>query len=282
MPSEKEYLIICDESDRKGPFFSNFYGGVRIGASHLRPVTQRLQQVKRDLGLQNEVKWAKTDAKIVSRYEVMMRAFFDEIAAGRLVMRVMFTQNALVPKGLTEQHHAEGYYILYYQFLKHGFGLPHMPAHETPPRLRIYLDEIGDTKEQIAKFRGFIAGLSKNSHIRAKGLILEEQNITEVRSHDHILLQCLDVVLGAMPFRLNDKHLEKPEGQHRRGKRTVAKERLYKFVLGEIKRVSGKPNFNISMTTGLSEFPMGRWSDPYLHWCFKPSEFTYDPSKKKP
>ena len=145
--SEKEYLIICDESDRKGPFFSNFYGGVRIGASQLQSVTQRLQLKKLSLGLQSEVKWAKADATTVARYETMMSAFFDEIAAGRLVMRVMFTQNALVPKGLTEQHHAEGYYILYYQFLKHGFGLRHMPAHEKPPRLRIYLDEIGDTNE---------------------------------------------------------------------------------------------------------------------------------------
>ncbi len=278
---EKEYLIICDEADRKGPFFSNFYGGVRIGASHLQPVIQRLQQVKLNLGLQSEVKWAKTDAKMVSRYETMMGSFFDEIAAGRLVMRVMFTQNALVPKGLTEQHHAEGYYILYYQFLKHAFGLRHMPVHERPPRLRIYLDEIGDTKEQIAKFRGFIAGLSKDSHIRAKGLILEEQDITEVRSHDHILLQCLDVVLGAMPFRLNNKHLEKPAGQHRRGKRTVAKERLYKFILGEIRRVTGKPNFNIGSTTGTSEYLTGRWSDSYLHWVFKPAEFSYDASKTK-
>ena len=282
MLNEKEYLIICDESDRKGPFFSNFYGGVRIGASYLLPVTQRLQEMKVGLGLQSEVKWAKTDATTVARYETMIRTFFDEIAAGRLVMRVMFTQNALVAKGLTDRHHAEGYYILYYQFLKHGFGLRHMPAHETPPRLRIYLDEIGDTKEQIAKFRGFIGGLSKDSHIRAKGLILQEQSITEVRSHDHILLQCLDVVLGAMPFRLNNKHLEKPVGQHRRGKRTVAKERLYKYILGEIRRVTGKPNFNIGGTTGMTEFPSGRWSDPYLHWLFKPAEFSYDPSKTKP
>ena len=282
MTSEKEYIIICDESDRKGPFFSNFYGGVRIGSTYIQPVTQRLQEKKVSLGLQSEVKWAKTDATTVVRYEAMVRAFFDEIAAGRLVMRVMFTQNALVPKGLTAQHYAEGYYILYYQFLKHGFGLRHMPAHEAPPRLRIYLDEIGDTKEQIAKFRGFIAGLSKDSHIRSKGPILDKQDITEVRSHDHILLQCLDVVLGAMPFRLNNKHLQKPAGQRRRGKRTVAKERLYKFILSEIKRVTGKPNFNIGSTTGTSEYLTGRWSDPYLHWLFKPSEFSYDSSKTKP
>ena len=27
MKAEREYIFFCDESDRKGPFFSNFYGG---------------------------------------------------------------------------------------------------------------------------------------------------------------------------------------------------------------------------------------------------------------
>lgn len=30
MTTEKEYLIICDEPERKGKYFSNFYGGVRV------------------------------------------------------------------------------------------------------------------------------------------------------------------------------------------------------------------------------------------------------------
>ena len=202
MEIEKEYLIICDESDRKGKFFSNFYGGVRVGGSHLDAVNARLQAKKQALGLISEVKWGKTDATVVGRYEELMEVFFNEVAAGRVIGRIMFTQNARVAKGLTEQHMADEYYILYYQFLKHGFGLRHMPEHAQPPKLRVYLDEIGDTKEQIAKFRGFISGLAQDSIIRRTGLVLKEEDITEVRSHDHILLQCLDVVLGSISFRL--------------------------------------------------------------------------------
>jgi hypothetical protein len=92
-----------------------------------------------------------------------------------------------------------------------------------------------------------------------------------VTSREHILLQCLDIVLGVMHFRLNDKHLEKSEGKHRRAKRTVAKERLYKSILEEIKLI--KPDFkhfNIGISTSAS-LP-NRWKEPYLHWNFVPKD----------
>ena len=45
-----------------------------------------------------------------------------------------------------------------------------------------------------------------------------KDDIAEAKSHNHDILQCLDVILGAMEFRLNEKHKAKPEGQRTRGK----------------------------------------------------------------
>lgn len=280
---EKEYIIFCDESDRRGRYYSNFYGGVRIAASNLATVEAALNAKKTALGITSEIKWQKVGADIVERYEQFIHEFFEQIAAERIFMRVMFTQNAQVPIGLTREQEEESYYILYYQFLKHGFGFSHMPVHLAPPRLRIYLDEIGDTREQVAKFKGFVLGLGNTTQTRrAGGIILLADAITEVRSHDHILMQALDTVLGSTTFRLNDKHLEKPAGQHTRGKRTIAKERLQKFILSEIKRITGKPYFNIGITTGLSTRPDAHWSDPYLHWKFVPKQYRIDKANYKP
>jgi hypothetical protein len=58
----------------------------------------------------------------------------------------------------------------------------------------------------------------------------------------------MDIILGAMAFRLNDLHKEKLDGSNKRGKRTIAKENLYKYILAEIR--SFYPNFNIGITTG--------------------------------
>ncbi len=281
--AEKEYLLFCDESDRRGSFYSNFYGGIRVAGSELRAVEERLLESKRSLGLTSEIKWEKVGPGVVERYGTFITRFFDEIAARRVFMRVMFTHNFRVPVGLTKEQQDESYYLLYYQFLKHGFGLAHLPRHISPPRIRIYLDEIGDTREQVAKFKGFVSGLANTKTIRAAGgIILENSAVTEVRSHEHILMQALDVVLGSITFRLNDKHLALLPGQATRGKRTVAKDALYQKILSEIKRVTGKRGFNIGISTGLSSFPVGRWSDPYLHWCFIPTHHQVDPTKVKP
>jgi hypothetical protein len=281
MIQEKEYLVICDESERKGKYFSNFYGGVRVGMSELAGVNARLTAKKAALGLNSEVKWCKTDTMSVDRYKELIELFFDEIEAGRVIVRIMFTQNARAARGLTQQHYEAEYYILYYHFIKHVFGFRHMPPHARSPRLRVYLDEIGDTKEQIAKFRGFIAGLSQDSMIRRHGLILNESDITEVRSHDHVLLQCLDVVLGSIPFRLNDKHLEKLPGKRVRGKRTIAKEKLYKFINQQICRVAGE-HFNVGCSTSVNPYPEGLWSMKYRHWLFKSTDTEFDSGKTKP
>jgi Protein of unknown function (DUF3800) len=278
---EREYIIFCDESERYGKYFSNFYGGVRVAASQLTRLSTRLTGFKAKLGLNSEIKWQKTDPTNVERYARIVEMFFDEIRTGHIAMRVMFTQNSVQPRGLTTEQSSQAYYLLYYQFLKHGFGLRYMPRHDLPPRLRIYLDEIGDTKEQIAKFRGFIAGLAKDSYIRRTGLTIEEQDITEVRSHDHVLLQCLDVVLGAMPFRLNDKHLAKLPGTSRRGNRTRAKEQLYREIFSQICQTTER-RFNIGNTTGVGGDPGRRWNAGYLHWVFRPRESQYDPAKAKP
>src|SRR5688572_3570198 len=95
---EKEYIIFCDESERKGKFFSNFYGGIRIGASDIDSVSSRLALKKTTLGLTGEIKWNKTDKSVVERYEELIDSFFEEVESGKVICRVMFTQNARVAR----------------------------------------------------------------------------------------------------------------------------------------------------------------------------------------
>jgi Protein of unknown function (DUF3800) len=273
MSFEKEYLIFCDESDIAGKFYSNFYGGVLVGSSQYDRMTARLNAEKARLNLFGEVKWAKVSANYVGKYEELMRAFFSELRAGHARVRIMFRQNAHVPARLTADQIEGAYFRLYYQFIKHAFGLAFHPPAGHPVRLKLFFDEFPETKEAATQFKGFILGLKDNPAIHHAGLTIRPEDIAEIRSHDHVLAQCLDVVLGAMAFRLNDKHLEIPTGEKRRGKRTVAKERLYKAILADIRQL--KPGFNIGNSTGTGGDPTARWQAPYLHWRFVPSEMEY-------
>jgi hypothetical protein len=276
--SVREYVLYCDESIRDGPYYSNFYGGALIAASHLENVRSKLQRAREDLNLHGEVKWQKVTSPYLEKYKRLMDCFFDEIAAGRVKVRIMFRQNARKARGLTPVQVAESYYRLYYQFIKHAFGFARVPKHSGPIALRVYFDQFPDTGEQVARFRGFILGLNKSKAFRSVQLSIRESDLTEVRSHDHVILQCLDIVLGAMAFRLNDLHKAIPKGKRRRGARTVAKERLYKHIHSRI--CAMKPRFNIGITTGGS--PADRWAQPYLHWAFLPKDHEYDADLTKP
>ena len=274
-----EYVIYTDESEKKGKFYSNFYGGVLVRSPDLHPVIDRLEQCKARLNLHQEVKWQKVTENYLEKYKALIDEFFDEVAAGRAKVRVMFTQNQFIPTGLSPDQRRAEYHLLYYQFIKHAFGLRFAGIAGQEIQVRLNMDQLPDNREQNAQFKAYLLGLNSNTKFRGAGIRFRADQIAEVQSHDHVLLQSLDVVLGAMAFRLNDKHKEKPPGQHRRGKRTIAKERLYKHIRARICQLY--PNFNIGETTGKGGDWENLWLHPYRHWKFVPAEHEIDPTKTK-
>ena len=238
------------------------------GSTHYQRITQRLNETKEELHLFGEVKWQKVTKQYLDKYQTLIKVFFDEIRQGHLKVRIMFRQNANQPVGLQPEQRKLEYFLLYYQFIKHAYGLKYVPE---PTRLRLYFDTFPDTREKAEQFKGYLLGLTKMKGWQRIDVHCED--ITEVNSHDHVLLQCLDVTLGSMSFRLNDKHKAKPPGAYRRGKRTIAKEKLYKAILGEIRRI--RPGFNIGVSTSVNQLTE-RWSEPYLHWNFVPSQSRFN------
>lgn len=265
---DREYTIYCDESEKYGRFYSNFYAGVMVGSSQRNRIISALESKKKELHLQGEIKWSKVTERYLEKYQALIRAFFTEVKAGHLRVRIMFRQNVYQPQGLTEEDHKNGYFKLYYQFIKHAYGLPYTKL-SSPTRLRVYFDVFPENREAASQFKGFLLGLNRDKKIQKAGFSLRQEDIAEVNSHDHVLLQCLDVVLGAIQFRLNEKHEEKISGSDMRAKRTIAKENLYNTILEEIRSI--KENFDIGVSTFTSNNTFKeRWSEPYLHWSFVP------------
>lgn len=276
---EKEYIIFCDESEKEGKYYSNFYGGLLVGASQYERITQRLNAIKQELNLFGEVKWEKVTERYLPKYETLMRHFFEEVVSGNVKVRIMFRQNAFKPSGLTPKQLEMQYFLLYYQFIKHAFGLEFIAPNEDGTNLRLYFDQFPESKENVERFKGYLLALQQSKKLRASKVVLRKENVAEIRSHDHILLQCLDVVLGAMAFRLNDKHKTKLVGKQTRGKRTKAKETLYKMLLDEIRKIH--PKFNIGVTTSIGGKLRDRWENPYLHWRFQSKSARYEPTLTK-
>lgn len=271
-----EMTLWCDESDSDGRYFSNFYGGSLVRQNHYSEVSERLERCKAEQNLFKEVKWVKVTSNYLGKYMALMDAFFTLVGEGKIKTRIMFTKNAHVPLGLTEAQVDSRYFLLYYQFIKHGFGFNHYPG--DPINLRIFLDNMPDTKEEILRFKRHLFGLNQNPEFSSSGIRIHEDHISEADSKEHPVLQCTDIVLGAINFRLNDKHLEKPEGQRRRGKKTLAKLKLYAHINRLIRNIY--PNFNIGITTGRISASES-WTHAYRHWEFKPRNYEVDKSKHK-
>ncbi|MGI8436764.1 MAG: DUF3800 domain-containing protein [Chthoniobacterales bacterium] len=268
---EKEYWIFCDESVQEGSKFSNCFGGVIVPAASHVDVENRLRIAKAEIGFLKELKWQRVTEQWLQGYERMITVFFDVIRAGDVRMRVMFRASD-TPEMLSRAQRDDSYFKLYYQFIKHAFGLAHVPDRADGTRLRLFFDQFPHTREKVTQFKGFLGALPDAAAVRHAKLHLSPDHITEVNSKEHVLLQCVDVVLGAMAFRLNEMHLVKPEGQRQRGKRTVAKDRLYRHTLGEIRTL--KPAFNPKISTAAQPFPEGSWSMPYRHWLFVPQSLA--------
>jgi hypothetical protein len=271
----KEYVIYCDESVHDGKYCSDFYGGLLITSGKLTKVIARLEKEKHRLGLGAEIKWGKVTHQYLTKYIAMMDIFFKEIHHGNIKVRIMFRQTAHKATGLTHEQKEGSYFLLYYQFLKHAFGLRYCNegTKKHPIQLKFFFDELPDKSFKNEIFKNHIYSLQSLNIFSNQHLEIKRENIAEVDSSKHVLMQCLDIVLGAMAFRLNNKHKEKPPDAKRRAKRTIAKEKLYKHILKKIRKE--KAHFNPGISTGREQLE-DLWKMPYRHWNFLPANFEID------
>jgi Protein of unknown function (DUF3800) len=268
------FYIFCDESLKKGKFYSNFYGGLIIDKIEFEKVKNALTSRVQDLEIENsELKWGNVNTFKLEQYKSIIDTFFEFIKANVIKIRIMFTDNRFIANNLTKEHHDNQYHILYYHFLKLAFGLKFLNS-DIPVDLEIFFDKLPDSDKKNEQFKNFIYGIQFLPEFTEAKILIKKDSIYEVDSKKHILMQCLDVVLGAMAFRLNDLHKEKPEGAKRRGKRTLAKEKLYKHINKKIRET--RANFNIGITTGIDGDYQNIFFHPYRHWLFIPSSKTVE------
>jgi adenylate kinase family enzyme len=272
-------VIYCDESAKKGPHFSNFYGASITRSEIADSVEKEISSLVMALGLTCEVKWNNISPSTADRFIKVADLFFDHIEAGGIKFRAMFTHNIHVPVGLTDEQRRNAHFLLYYQLIRNGLGLQHYGREFGARDLQLIFDQFPRHTDHVRRFKEFLKKLN-NRVLRPSGLELRDENIGEAKSHDHMILQCTDLVIGSMNFRLNDFHRAKADGSKRRGKKTVAKERVFKHMSARIRGIY--PNFNIGISTGTQGDITNRWKHPYRHWVFIPKNRAYDETKVKP
>jgi len=270
----KEYILYFDESQKNGKFFGNFYGGALVSNKDIDFINNALNAKKQELNLFGEIKWSKVSENYLSKYKDMITFFFDFIKQNKIKIRIMFKQSCYICGDLTDSQIDNEYYLLYYQFVKWAFGFEHCNPEKNYIELKFYFDKLPNTPDRNTTFINFVYGLNKMNMFKDNNLHIKFENITEVVSHNHVILQCMDIILGSINFRLNNLHKEVDPITHKRGKKTKAKEELYNLILTNIRFIY--PGFNIGVSTGLKSDVRNKWLHPYRHWNFKPNDSIYE------
>lgn len=272
------YYVWLDESDRDGKYYSNFYGAILVKSEHLATVLGMANYIITELGIDEEIKWQKVNNHTYETYVKIVDFIFSLLACGYVKIRIFFRNNQYVPVGLTQGQRRKTYPLLYYQFIKHSFGFQYSNKADKDVYLRLMLDDIPLKGDDVKEFKDCIFKLNNDAGFRKARIKIMYEDICEVDSSKHIMLQLMDLILGSICFRLNDKHKIKDATTGRRGKRTIQKEKLYKHINAKIRELH--PGFNIGESTGVSS-PEERWKSPYSHWSFKSSEYIRDRTKAK-
>jgi hypothetical protein len=273
------YTVYADEAwthdDRLR--FWRFYGGAMMLSSNRDRIEAELRAVKRRVGLHGEVKWTEVRPNKWKRFALIVDRFFDFVDSGDIRLRYMWLDQMFQePERLTEYHREFGYYILYYFFLVFGFGLPWHDG-DQPILIEFHPDELPDELSKRSDFTRFLM----RCHRSARFDNLSEFRIIdvgEVTSRDHLILQCVDLIIGAVGAKLNKTLIQKgPSG--RRFERTIVKELLYKHIrqrIGDIDmRERGTRHFSVGVNTGTGSDFANRWRHKFRQWNFrKPGAFN--------
>lgn len=282
--SKKKIIIYSDESVEKGRYFSHFYGGAILPEENIHEIETQLLNKKNELGITAEMKWNKITPQFKQQYIEYIELFLNLMIDGRFKMRIMFQQNDLVPINLTTDQLDNSFLRLYYQFIKHGFGLSYLDKYEHGYQLKLNLDDLPTNKKQVSQFKHYLSALNESPEWRRVNLNLNVNDISNIDSKKHCILQGVDIVLGAMQSKLNNIHTKTQNGERRRSKRAKAKSTVYDTIISKINIT--RPNFNVGISTGTDGNLENRYKAKYAHWNFKPKSHRpnndYIPKRGKP
>ena len=257
------YVIVCDESTKDGLFYSYFLGGAIVKESDYDYINQELYRLKHMLVL-SEMKRNRIDTSNAEKYMKVLGLFFNFIREGKIKVRVMFCNNNYLARSSKEKEDVT-FNKFYYFFLKYSFALKYTPS---DINLHIIFDELPDKKEKNDEFKKH---LIENLNIEPQfpshhSVSLQLENIQEVDSRKHIILQCVDVIVGLMDFFCNSYISE----NYLTSKKEKGRFKVLQYIFSFIHEQN--PMFEILETTPNLLSKQG-WDIKYAHYLYKPHRF---------
>lgn len=184
----KTFNIYCDESchienDHKKYMF---LGSVSSAYNQVKLHTENINDLKKKHNFYAEIKWSKVSKSKLRFYLDLVDYFF----ATDLQFRTVGVEKSKINNDAFNQDYDDFYYKMYYSLLNHNIN--------STFNYNVYLD-IKDT-------------LSAYKVNKLKDILNTKfgvfRNVQNIRSHESIIMQMADFLMGAISYLHNDEHQE--------------------------------------------------------------------------
>ncbi len=180
----KTFNIYCDESCHLENDHKNFMllGYVSSAYNQVKRHTERINNLKKKHHYYGEIKWSNVSSSKQLFYKELIDYFFDT----DLCFRAIVIDKSKINNNEFAQDFDEFYYKMYYQLLNHKISSEYA--------YNVYLD----IKDTLSAYK--VNKLKEILNIQY-GVF---RNVQNIRSHESVLLQLSDLIMGAISYELNN------------------------------------------------------------------------------
>ncbi|SFE67757.1 DUF3800 domain-containing protein [Sunxiuqinia elliptica] len=182
----KTFNIYCDESCHLENDHKRYMllGSISSAYNQVKRHTERINNLKRKHHYFGEIKWSNVSNSQLQFYKELVDYFFDT----DLRFRAVVIDKSKVNNEDFQQDFDTFYYKMYYYLLNHNKNSQYA--------YNVYLD----IKDDLSAIK--VQKLKKILNTKF-GVF---RNIQNIRSHESILLQLTDFIMGALSYNLNDEN----------------------------------------------------------------------------
>jgi len=257
-----------------------FFGGIMGPQSDLERLDIELSKVKSAFNIQGEVAWGNVRGRNLNGYRAFVDCALDLIQRTDLRFRQVFLDRSLIRLNeqgtITPIADLDLQYRIYYQFLKHAFGLRFLPPAKGPgpDRVLIRLDDHSSQRHK-RDLETFVTGLPGT--LGRRDLDVE---VTFRDSAKSCRLQACDLLIGAAGSHGNKAHLRRAPNQRGKTPKQQVRYEMAKYVYNKLRALDaserGSAAFNWFESTGLSGQIRNLFDYKLRIWKFKPALYHID------
>lgn len=181
----KTYNIYCDESCHLENDHKNhmLLGCVSSAYNQVKRHTRRIKELKEKHHFYGEIKWSNVSSSQLQFYKELTDYFFDT----DLMFRAVIVNKSRINNAAFGQDFDDFYYKMYYYLLSHNKNSLYS--------YNVYLD----IKDTLSAFK---VNKLKDILNTKYGVF---RNVQNIRSHESVLMQLADFIIGALSYNLNIK-----------------------------------------------------------------------------